>query len=219
MKPVLVYWDIRGICESSRLLLRYLGEDFEEKRYKWGPAPAFDPREWLSVKYSLGLDFPNLPYLIDGDFKLTQSSAILEYIADKHGMIPACPARRAALHMLHNEVYDFLMDFGVVCYSPDFEKLKPGFLERASRKLDEFEKYLGENQWLTGDEINYPDFSLCEFLNQLIKFEPACLDNHPKLKAYLNRFESLPNIKDYMASSSFKSSGCNGATATWRGDG
>uniref|UniRef100_A0A5K3G4N5 GST N-terminal domain-containing protein n=1 Tax=Mesocestoides corti TaxID=53468 RepID=A0A5K3G4N5_MESCO len=34
MKPVLAYWDIRGLCEAPRLLLRYLGEDFEDKRYK-----------------------------------------------------------------------------------------------------------------------------------------------------------------------------------------
>uniref|UniRef100_A0A5K3G2Q8 GST N-terminal domain-containing protein n=1 Tax=Mesocestoides corti TaxID=53468 RepID=A0A5K3G2Q8_MESCO len=48
MKLVFAYWDIRGLGESIRLFLRYLGEDFEDKRYN----------EWLSVKYSLGLDFP-----------------------------------------------------------------------------------------------------------------------------------------------------------------
>ena len=59
-----------------------------------------DHNEWLKEKYSLGLKFPNvshtifskiviflqLPYYIDGDVKLTQSSAILYYIADKYGM-------------------------------------------------------------------------------------------------------------------------------------
>ncbi|VDL65089.1 unnamed protein product [Hymenolepis diminuta] len=86
MAPILAYWDIRGLAESIRLLLRYLGVDFEEKLYHFGPAPDFDGKEWFDEKFKLGLDFPNLPYYIDGDFKLTQSSAILEYIADKHDM-------------------------------------------------------------------------------------------------------------------------------------
>jgi len=29
------------------------------------------------------MDFPNLPYFIDGDFKLSETNAIHEYIADK----------------------------------------------------------------------------------------------------------------------------------------
>jgi glutathione S-transferase len=31
------------------------------------------------------LEFPNLPYLIDGDFKLTESSAIAKYIIHRSG--------------------------------------------------------------------------------------------------------------------------------------
>jgi len=31
-----------------------------------GPAPDFDKSSYRNVKDSLGLDFPNLPYYIDG---------------------------------------------------------------------------------------------------------------------------------------------------------
>ena len=32
---------------------------------------------WTDIKYSLGLDFPNLPYYIDDDVKLTQVSSAI----------------------------------------------------------------------------------------------------------------------------------------------
>jgi len=38
---------------------------------------------WNNVKESFGFDFPNLPYMIDGETKLTQTNAILRYIATK----------------------------------------------------------------------------------------------------------------------------------------
>ena len=36
---------------------------------------------------SLQLDFPNLPYLIDGDVRITQSSAILRYIGRQFDLL------------------------------------------------------------------------------------------------------------------------------------
>ncbi len=33
----------------------------------------------------MGLDLPNLPYLLDGDYNLTESGAIANYIINKWG--------------------------------------------------------------------------------------------------------------------------------------
>jgi glutathione S-transferase len=57
--------------------------DFEDKQYAVGPGPEFDRSQWTDVKPTLGLDYPNLPYLIDEEFKLTESMAIMKYIAAK----------------------------------------------------------------------------------------------------------------------------------------
>ena len=40
-------------------MLEYLGIDYEDRRLK-------SLEEWEKVKYSLGLDFPNVPYYIEG---------------------------------------------------------------------------------------------------------------------------------------------------------
>ena len=59
------YWGIRGAGQVSRLLLGYCGFEWEEVKY-------VEMDKWFGQdKQNLGFDFPNLPYLIDGDFKLT----------------------------------------------------------------------------------------------------------------------------------------------------
>ncbi|VDO12380.1 unnamed protein product [Rodentolepis nana] len=216
MAPILGYWDIRGLAEQIRLLLRYLKVEYQEKLYKPGPAPAYDREEWMAEKFNLGLSFPNLPYYIDDGFSISQTSAILEYIADTHDMIPNCKKQRATLHMLMNDVMDLRSSFIKMCYSPDFENLKVDFMKNLPDKLSQYEKYLEDRKWLSGKNINYPDFNLCEILNQLKKFEPSCLDAFPKVKTYLNNFENLPELKDYMASEQFKTRGCNYIIAKWR---
>ena len=52
--------------------------------YEQDEAPDFSNHEWTDVKNNLGLDFPNLPYFIDGDIKITESLAIHRYIANKY---------------------------------------------------------------------------------------------------------------------------------------
>ena len=74
-KPILGYWNIRAANRGNvnRYILKYAGVDFEDKVYDF----ANNPGEWKEQdKQALGLDFPNLPYIIDGDFKLTESKAV-----------------------------------------------------------------------------------------------------------------------------------------------
>ena len=73
------YWKIRGLAQPIRLLLAYTNTPFTEVQYE-------SREKWFEEdKKNLGLEFPNLPYLIDGDFKLTESSSILNYIVRRSG--------------------------------------------------------------------------------------------------------------------------------------
>ncbi|XP_043732195.1 uncharacterized protein LOC122676690 isoform X2 [Cervus elaphus] len=92
------------LAHAIRLLLEYTDSNYEEKKYTMGDTPDYNKSQWLNEKSKLGLDFPNdgdaggpsdqallffqLPYLIDGTHKLTQSNAILRHIARKHNMWP-----------------------------------------------------------------------------------------------------------------------------------
>ena len=71
----LVYWDIRGFAEPIRNLLRYARVPFEDTRYNFGSGADFpNKNQFRKNKYELGLDFPNLPYLIDGNLRISQVS-------------------------------------------------------------------------------------------------------------------------------------------------
>ncbi len=73
--PTLGYWDIRGRAQPIRFLLKYAGVEFNDKRYELGPGSSMAEiqsinKHWLPDKFNLGLDFPNLPFYIDGDVKV-----------------------------------------------------------------------------------------------------------------------------------------------------
>ena len=56
------------MSQPVRLLLAYTKTEHMEKFYEMGPAPDFDKSDFHNVKDQLGLDFPNLPYYIDGTY-------------------------------------------------------------------------------------------------------------------------------------------------------
>ena len=73
--PTLGYWNIRGMAQSIRYQLIYQGIEYNEEIYE--PAKGEDVRaNWMNVKHNLGIEFPNLPYFIDGKLKMSETLAI-----------------------------------------------------------------------------------------------------------------------------------------------
>ncbi|CAI9151784.1 unnamed protein product [Rangifer tarandus platyrhynchus] len=206
MPMILGYWDIRGLAHAIRLLLEYTDSNYEEKKYTMGDAPDYDRSQWLNEKFKLGLDFPNLPYLIDGAHRLTQSNAILRYIARKHNMCGETE-EKIRVDILENQTMDVRLHMARICYSPDFEKLKPGYLKEIPEKMKQFSEFLGKRPWFAGDKLTFVDFLAYDVLDWHCIFEPTCLDEFPNLKDFIARFEViplvLPRISAYMKSSRF----------------
>ncbi|XP_046323159.1 glutathione S-transferase Mu 3 isoform X1 [Marmota monax] len=186
---VLGYWDIRGLAHAIRLLLEFTDTSYEEKRYICGEAPDYDRSQWLDVKFKLDLDFPNLPYLMDGNNKITQSNAILRYIARKHNMCGDTEEEKIRVDIMENQIMDFRMQLIRLCYNSDHEKMKPQYLEQLPGQLKLFSLFLGKYSWFAGEKLTFVDFLTYDVLDQNRMFEPKCLDEFPNLKAFMCRFE------------------------------
>ncbi|CAD5120138.1 DgyrCDS8716 [Dimorphilus gyrociliatus] len=210
MAPTLGYWNIKGLAQQIRLLLKYCNVEFEDKVYDFGPGPDRYSENWLKDKFNLGLDFPNLPYYIDGDVKLTQSKAIMAYIAKKYGLFGKTPEEEVKVYFLMDEIADFNIDFikiGYVATDDDnYQKMIKEYLSNLDSKLEKYEKYLSKNEsgkWLLGENISCPDFNMYEVLDKHRFLKADVLDNFPTLNAYMANFENIPSIKEYMSSKEF----------------
>ncbi|XP_078497436.1 glutathione S-transferase Mu 5-like [Lissotriton helveticus] len=215
MTMILGYWDIRGLAHSIRLLLEYTGTAYEDKHYVTGPAPDYDKSQWLKEKETLGLDFPNLPYLIDGDTKLTQSNAIIRYIGRKHNLCGESETEMTRVDVIVSQVMDFRMGLVTITYNTNFESLKGPYLVNLPDKLKQFSQFLGERKWFAGEKITIADFLMYDVLDQNRMLETTCLDAFPNLKTFMQQFEALEKIDTYMKSSRFMKTPINNRIAKW----
>ncbi|GBN86627.1 Glutathione S-transferase class-mu isozyme 7, partial [Araneus ventricosus] len=172
--------------------------DFEDKRY---PLGGLGFEEWQKEKLNLGLDFPNLPYYIDGDIKLTQSLAITRYLGQKHGLDGKTDEQRRRVLVAEQQSVDFRDKFKSFVISSEYDTGKEEFLESVQPMFQQWEKFLGDKKYLIGDDVTYVDFLVYEALDYYRLFHKSILHDYPSLKAYFNRMKNLPELQKYVKSS------------------
>uniref|UniRef100_A0A8D2ARB0 Glutathione S-transferase n=1 Tax=Sciurus vulgaris TaxID=55149 RepID=A0A8D2ARB0_SCIVU len=204
LSMVLGYWDIRRLAHAIRLLLEFTDTSYEEKQYICGEAPDYDQSQWLDVKFKLDLDFPNLPYLMDGKNKIT-----------RHNMCGETEEEKIRVDTMENQVMDFRMQLIRLCYNSDHEKLKPQYPEQLPGQLKLFSLFLGKYSWFAGEKLTFVDFLTYDVLDQNRMFEPKCLNEFPNLKAFMCHFEALEKISTYLQSDSFFRMPINNKMANW----
>ncbi|CAL1275170.1 unnamed protein product [Larinioides sclopetarius] len=198
-KPTIGYWDIRGLAEPIRYLLHYNKVDFVDKRY------AFDKDDWIKEKFTLGLDFPNLPYYIEGDIKLTQSNAILRHLARKYGLDGKDDQQKLSVTLVEQQMTDLHYALVLPVYRDDYgPKVKAAFIENIPNLLTPWEKYLGDKKYLTGNSITYVDFMAYDVFDFYRLFHKEALADFPKIRAYQERMKSLPELQEYMSSTTYQ---------------
>ena len=187
------YWKIRGLGQALRLLLTYTGVEFKEVQFD-------NQDKWFKeTKFQMGLDFPNLPFLVDGGFKLTESHAIAKYIINKSGQTDLLGKNTQDEGQV-NAVTGILKEInGAVvglCFNPNHEYAKTEVLEKFRPKINYLKDFIGDKQWALG-YISLIDFYIAEILNYFESFFPSEHKNFGFWWRIRHNFEELPQIKAY----------------------
>ena len=198
-KPVLGYWKIRGLAAQIRYMFHYLAVPFDDVEYECGDAPDFDKSCWLDVKETLGLEYPNLPYLIDGETKITETVAIMQYIAKKYRprLLGSSAAEFGRIIMLQDKVHTLKMKATIPCYTTGDAEAT---IDECRPILAKIVEVMGSSEWIAGPNLTWLDFyfaELCDLLNALS--DGLFFAEFQGLQTYWDRFIALPNLAEAWA--------------------
>lgn len=154
-------------------MLRELGQD-----YTHDPA---DPRSDTVLSYNPS---GKIPVLLDGADALTDSVAILTYLADKHDLLtyPAGTLERARqdgwtqliVDELDSTLWMAARHGFVLPPEQRMAEIKPSLKWEFARNLDRIAERLGDNSFVMGDKMTVPDIILTHCLGwaMVAKFDP-----------------------------------------------
>eukprot|EP01083_Nonionella_stella_P168356 568197_1 len=217
-KIVLGYWAIRGVAQPIRFMLEYGKIPYEDRQYGYSTEPPYK-NDWFGgdkEKNEFGLDFPNLPYFVDGDVSITESNAILTYISEKFKIGSTDLKSRARVGSFIGRICDWRKKTTEMAYRTGEIDAHREYTENSHLTL--FEKAIGDNPWLCGEKIEACDFLFYEvlFWHSKVLYKDI-LEKYPKLEAFMKRFESLDAIKGYLKSDRFSKQPLFGPMAKFGG--
>ena len=184
----------------ARWTLQELGVDFEPISVNLFAGEALRP-EFLKLNPAA-----KLPVLVDGDFVLTESAAIVLYLAEKYGEFLPTVARGRA------EVNKWLLFTVTELEQPLWRIAKNEFLypeeqrlaadiplagEDFGRMADVAEKHMQGRTFAVGDSVTVADFVLAYTLDWAT--EVQLLDRYPHLTAYMERMYARPKAPKRIA--------------------
>ena len=192
--PVYGYWNFRGGFRGQvgRYLLAYAGVTIEDKRYDMAQNKA----EWTEQdKTGLGIEFANLPYLIDGDYKLTECKAIHAYICERWcpALLGSSAEERAHIIMMQQVLCDTMMSWLVMCFGTTD---RAAVIEKACTSFAPLAAHLGDKNFMQGNDVTMVDFIMFDLVETI---EALCEDDrllqqYSNLTPYMARMKALPNF-------------------------
>jgi glutathione S-transferase len=214
------YWGIRGLAQPIRFLLISANVPFSEVRLGVLQDGTLlnenkEGEDWGSVRSTLDMPFPNLPYLIDTSWaspvRLSQSNAILRYLARRFDFYGDSETDRIEIDILQDEAYDFrneIIDTAYTLgegYAAVYENFSTNTLPHY---LDSFEAYLARRDnknFFVGSRLSLVDFVLYELFWQITLMVPKSIaeSSRPTLFAFIKTFEKAPRIANYLQSENY----------------
>jgi len=191
----LTYFKGRGRAETTRWMLAANQIDFTNT--------AIETPEDLSQLRATGkLPFDQLPLLeIDGRC-LSQSSAMVRYLARQGGFYGDNDKQAADCDLVAGVVADFAEAALQAAFQPTPQAAIDMLTARFAKFGPCFEAWItaNGNGVCAGNRLSFADIVLAEALSGYLEHCPQILDQTPHLKALIERVLEMPGIKRYLAS-------------------
>uniref|UniRef100_H2ZGW6 glutathione transferase n=1 Tax=Ciona savignyi TaxID=51511 RepID=H2ZGW6_CIOSA len=185
----LYYFAGRGRAELPRLMFKEAGVPFVDERIT----------DWPNHKAEM--PFGQMPVLEVDGFKLSQSGAIVNYLARELKLIDT------KCNLSHAKVEELLGAFGdctqkLPYFESDPEKKAATVKEQVDSKivpmLEKLEgKVAGSTTYLK--EFSFADLGLVAFVDSLNDFDSSVIGRFPKLKKVYDSTAARPKVAAYLA--------------------
>ncbi|MDA9742418.1 glutathione S-transferase family protein [Pelagibacteraceae bacterium] len=194
----LIYGNMRALCEAPQMMLHYADIPYEYKMV-WDHYGS----SWAEVKKDI--IFNRLPILIINEDKyLWQSNTIIRYLSNLTKTKPSdefqlayCDAVFESTHEMFSPLNPTInMTFGEK-FNANKKKLLEDILPNS---LNNFEKLLqnSSGNFFIGNDPFYCDFNAYHHFSMCLILDKNIFSNFPNLKKFINNFEKLNNIKNYL---------------------
>ncbi|XP_004696411.1 glutathione S-transferase A4-like [Echinops telfairi] len=195
-KPKLYYFRGRGRMESIRWLLAGAGVEFEEV--------FLEKREQYEKLENDGrLLFGQVPLVEMDGMELTQTRAILSYLAAKYNLYGKDLKERVRIDMYVDGTLDLMMMIALLHFkNPEEQEENIALIMKKAktRYLPVFEKILKDHgeDFLVGNKFSWADIQLIEAILMVEELRASVLSDFPLLKAFKTRISNIPTIKKFL---------------------
>ena len=193
----LVYFNIYAFAEPIKMLMTHLGLTWHY-HMPWD----FFGRNWNIAKPDVA--FGELPVLVvDGDFMLWESAAILRFLADGTALLPTDAMDRARADAILDSCKRFVMPVDAVVnirFGERFETEKATTLGDLPLMLAPFLRELDRlgGPFFLGAAPSVCDFAFFHHLDMMLKLDAATCDSRPALDRFHRAMTALPGVGSYL---------------------
>jgi len=199
MESLRLYWRPGTAALPPHAALAEIGVAYELIRVEREDAQT-DPA-YLALN-PLGV----VPTLVDGDTVVTESAAILLYLADRHPEAKLVPADHAAFYsrliFMTNALQTALLRF---LYPERYgvEGVREIAAAEAAGYFDRIDRELEGREWLVGDQRTAADLFLFMLTRWGRRLEPESW-SRPNIRSHFLRTLELPGVRRMVAESSLE---------------
>tara|TARA_Y100001958_G_scaffold114841_1_gene81992 strand:+ start:5330 stop:5980 length:651 start_codon:yes stop_codon:yes gene_type:complete len=206
----LAYFDIRGLAETSRILLALGNEEYEDFRY---PLKVIDMTTYKMEKEEFDNDkkegklvgsLNKLPYLEIDNVIIPQSKSIERFLARRYNLMGNSEIEAAKIDSICECVRDFKDMYQKVRKTEGEEKdneMKKWFSETLVERLELLEQSIDSKDFCVGCNLSLADIVLFTFITDFFDDKDSAFkstETTPKIRNIIEYVSNLERIKNWI---------------------